>query len=179
MTDTVDDTDAVTALIVSLRAELASAADPAKAEPMRAYMKSSMPYLGIATPEQRVVYRRVFAEHPLASVGAWRSAVLTLWREARYREERYAAIALAGDRRYRAWQTLDALPSSASSTGAPPQTRHCSTPASRPTSPTASSSSAKRLVGRCASTPAWPPTPCAPMWTPTRPRSAPSVAARR
>ena len=110
MTDTVEHTDAVAALIASLRAELASDADPAKAESMRAYMKSSMPYLGVAMPEQRAIYRRVFAEHPLASVGAWRSAVLTLWREARYREERYAAIALADDRRYRAWQTLDALP---------------------------------------------------------------------
>lgn len=110
MTDTVEETDAVAALIAALRAELARAADPAKAEPMRAYMKSSMPYLGVQTPQQRAVCRQVFAEHPLATCDAWRAAILTLWREARYREERYAAIALAGDRRYRAWQTLDALP---------------------------------------------------------------------
>ncbi|HET9111087.1 MAG TPA: DNA alkylation repair protein [Ktedonobacterales bacterium] len=110
MTDTVEETGAVASLIAALRAELAQAADPTKAESMRAYMKSNMLYLGVATPEQRVVYRHVLAEHPLASAEAWRSAVLTLWREARYREERYAAIALVGDRRYRAWQTLDALP---------------------------------------------------------------------
>ena len=101
---------AVGALLSTLHTEMAAAADQAKAEPMRAYMKSSMPYLGVQTPQQRAVCRQVFAEHPLATSDEWRAAVLTLWREARYREERYAAIALAGDRRYRAWQTLDALP---------------------------------------------------------------------
>ncbi|HEX2348744.1 MAG TPA: DNA alkylation repair protein, partial [Ktedonobacterales bacterium] len=47
---------------------------------------------------------------PLHSFDEWRAAVLTLWREATHREQRYAAIELAGDRRYRAFQTLDALP---------------------------------------------------------------------
>jgi 3-methyladenine DNA glycosylase AlkD len=102
--------EAGTALLAALRAELASAADPAKAEPMRAYMKSSMPYLGAQTPQMRAVCRRVFAAYPLASFDAWRDTTLTLWREARYREERYAAIELAGARQYRAFQTLDALP---------------------------------------------------------------------
>ncbi|HZC08259.1 MAG TPA: DNA alkylation repair protein [Ktedonobacterales bacterium] len=102
--------EAVDALVTTLRAELAHAADPAKAEPMRAYMKSSMPFLGIPTPTLRAITRRVFAGQPLSSVDEWRRAVLVLWREARYREERYAAIGLAGERRYRTWQTLDALP---------------------------------------------------------------------
>jgi 3-methyladenine DNA glycosylase AlkD len=99
----------VATLVAAVRAELAAAADPAKAEPMRAYMKSSMPFLGVPTPQARPIYRRVFAEQPLASFEAWRAAILLLWREARYREERYAAIALAGDRRYRAYQTPEAL----------------------------------------------------------------------
>jgi 3-methyladenine DNA glycosylase AlkD len=99
----------VATLVARVRAELAAAADPAKAEPMRAYMKSSMPFLGVPTPQARPIYRRVFAEQPLASFEAWRAAILLLWREARYREERYAAIALAGDRRYRAYQTPEAL----------------------------------------------------------------------
>lgn len=101
---------AVAALVVALRAELARAADPARAEPMRAYMKSSMPYLGIPMPAVRRITRRVAAERPLATSEEWRAAILTLWRDAAYREQRYAAIELAGDRRYRAWQTLDALP---------------------------------------------------------------------
>lgn len=110
MTDLPEEAGAVGALVAAVRAGLAGAADPAKAEPMRAYMKSSMPYLGVQTPQLRVVCRRVFAEHPLATCDEWRTATLTLWREARYREERYAAITLSGDRRYHAYQTVDALP---------------------------------------------------------------------
>ncbi len=102
---------AVDALIVAIHAEMERAADLAKAEPMRAYMKSSMPFLGVQTPQHRAICSRVFAEHPLASFDEWRAATLALWRAARYREERYAAIALACDRRYRAHQqSLDALP---------------------------------------------------------------------
>lgn len=103
-------TDPAPALVEALRAELAAAADPAKAEPMRAYMKSSMPYLGVAMPAVRRICRRVATEHPLRSFDEWRATILTLWREATHREQRYAAIELAGDRRYRAYQTLDALP---------------------------------------------------------------------
>ena len=101
---------AIAALVEALRAELASVADPARAEPMRAYMKSRMPYLGVPMPAVRRICRRVAAEHPLASFDEWRAAILALWRAATHREERYAAIELAGDRRYRAFQTLDALP---------------------------------------------------------------------
>jgi 3-methyladenine DNA glycosylase AlkD len=104
------ETEDVATLVAAVRGELAAAADPGKSEPMRAYMKSSMPFLGVPTPQHRSICRRMFAEQPLASFEAWRAAILLLWREARYREERYAAIALAGDRRYRAYQTPDALP---------------------------------------------------------------------
>jgi 3-methyladenine DNA glycosylase AlkD len=105
-----NDPGAVTALVAALRAELARAADPVRAEPMRAYMKSRMPYLGVPVPAVRRITRRVAAERPLASLDEWRAAILTLWREAAYREERYAAIELADDPHARAWHTLDALP---------------------------------------------------------------------
>lgn len=98
------------ALIHALRDGLAQLADQAKAPAMQAYMKSAMPYWGVQTPEQRRLFRAVFAAHPLASFEQWRDTILTLWREAAHREERYAAIALAGDRRYLQYQTLDALP---------------------------------------------------------------------
>jgi 3-methyladenine DNA glycosylase AlkD len=77
---------------------------------MRAYMKSDMPYRGVSLPVQRPLYRAVFAEYPLASFDEWRETILVLWNEAEYREERYAALAVAGDRRYAAFRTLDALP---------------------------------------------------------------------
>ena len=50
------------------------------------------------------------ATFPLADVEAWRGTVLMLWDEARYREERYAALELLGSRRYRAFRPLEQVP---------------------------------------------------------------------
>ena len=98
------------ALVAAIRKELKHRADPAKAPQMRAYMKSAMPYLGVQTPALREACRLVFSAHPLASFEDWRDTVLVLWRDARYREHRYAALLLTGERRYRDFQTLAALP---------------------------------------------------------------------
>ena len=73
-------------------------------------MKSAMPYRGVRMPELHAISNRAFGEHPLHSADEWQSAVLELWRGAKYREERYAAIALAADRRYRQWLTPDVMP---------------------------------------------------------------------
>src|SRR5262249_34450448 len=89
---------------------LAARADPARAPAMQRYMKSSMPYLGVATPALRAACREVFARHPLSGFDAWREAVLALWRSATHREHRYGAIELCGDRRHRELQTMRALP---------------------------------------------------------------------
>ncbi|HEV8194554.1 MAG TPA: DNA alkylation repair protein [Ktedonobacterales bacterium] len=99
-----------TALIGAVREGLAQLANPEKAVAMQAYMRSVMPYLGVQMPQQRQLYRQVFATHPLATFDEWQATVLALWREARYREERYAAIALTGDRRYRQFLYVEALP---------------------------------------------------------------------
>ncbi|MGD9892064.1 MAG: DNA alkylation repair protein [Dehalococcoidia bacterium] len=103
-------TDGGRTLIEAVRSALASAADPARATSMQAYMKSAMPFYGIPAPVLRRLCRDVFAAHPLDSVDIWQSTVLALWREAAHREERYAAIELTGARRYRAHQTLATLP---------------------------------------------------------------------
>jgi 3-methyladenine DNA glycosylase AlkD len=109
MDATLGTTDADRALVDEVRRALRAAADPAKAPGMQAYMKSAMPYHGVPAPAQRRIFRQVFADHPL-DPAAWRATVLALWREAGHREERYAAVALASDRRYRAERTsLDAL----------------------------------------------------------------------
>jgi 3-methyladenine DNA glycosylase AlkD len=96
--------------LVRLRAALIEAADPAKAPAMQAYMKSTMPYHGTPAPIMRAVCKQLFPQIELPSAEAWQALVLTFWREATHREERYAAIHLAGDRRADAFQTLDALP---------------------------------------------------------------------
>jgi 3-methyladenine DNA glycosylase AlkD len=97
-------------MIEAIRRELAARADPAKAPEMQSYMKSEMPFLGVQKPGRREVARIVFPAHPLDGFEAWRDTVLRLWREATYREERYLAIALARDARYRAFRTVAALP---------------------------------------------------------------------
>jgi 3-methyladenine DNA glycosylase AlkD len=98
------------ALIEAVRTELAARADPVRAPETQRYMKSAMPYYGVPRAGQKEVARAVFAAHPLAGFGAWRDAVLALWHGATHREERYLALDLLGDRRYRAHRTLDALP---------------------------------------------------------------------
>jgi len=92
-----------------LRAELFRAQNPKKAGPMQAYMKSAMPYLGIQTPELRAICTRVFAAHPIQTAADWQSTCLGIWREAQFREERYASIGLTGFRLNRSFQTLETL----------------------------------------------------------------------
>ena len=77
---------------------------------MQAYMKSEMPYLGVQTPALRALCREVFDAHPLDTRSRWIDTILALWRRARYREERYAAITLAAFRKYRGFRDLEALP---------------------------------------------------------------------
>src|SRR5688572_29070234 len=84
---------------------LAALADPAKAEPMRAYMKSSMPYRGVPTAARRALLRDAMAAHPLPDGDTWLATVLALWRRAAFREERYAAIDLFVGKRAAAWRT--------------------------------------------------------------------------
>lgn len=98
------------ALIRDLRATFARLADPSKAGPMQRYMKSAMPYYGVSAVPMRKACKEVFARHPLPDQASWRACVLALFRGAKRREERYAALELAGHERYRAFRTLRALP---------------------------------------------------------------------
>ena len=98
------------ALIEALRGGLRDAADPARAPQMQAYMKSTMPFRGVPSPVQSRIFRAAFAARPIEDFDAWRDTLLALWREAEYREERYAALALAAQRRYARYLTRDAMP---------------------------------------------------------------------
>src|ERR1700694_4304069 len=93
-----------------MRGALAAAADPERAPGMQAYMKSEIPFRGISAPDMRAIAKRVIADHPLGSCKEWRAAVLELWRGAKFREERYAAIELLAHRRHKDCRTADVLP---------------------------------------------------------------------
>lgn len=88
-------------LVRDLRRRIAEAADPDRAPAMQAYMKSELPFRGVGSPALRQICRAALEQHPLPDRASWEAAVRELWDEASYREERYAALALAGDRRYR------------------------------------------------------------------------------
>jgi 3-methyladenine DNA glycosylase AlkD len=97
-------------LLLLARRELQRVADPRKAPFMQAYMKSVMPYHGVTAPLLRASSTKIFSQVELSSRADWRAKVLELWRQARYREERYLAIMLTGNKRAAAFQTPAAMP---------------------------------------------------------------------
>ena len=99
-----------TDLCRALREALRENANPEKAPGMQTYMKSEMPYLGVRTPVLKAVCRKVFAAHPIGAPKRWLDTIRAIWRNADYREERYAAIKLGEHPDYGEFQTLEALP---------------------------------------------------------------------
>jgi 3-methyladenine DNA glycosylase AlkD len=97
-------------LVDRVRAGLAAAAVPDRAPQMQAYMKSTMPYLGVRVPDVRAIVRAAAKARPPASTEALAATAATLWREATHREERYAATALTAVPAARPFQTTALLP---------------------------------------------------------------------
>lgn len=97
------------ALVRELRSALAANADPERAPQMQAYMKSAMPFRGVPSAVQKRIFREAFRRHAL-SCEKLRSAARELYTKAKFREERYAAIALTDQRRHVKCQTMDAMP---------------------------------------------------------------------
>ena len=77
---------------------------------MQSYMKSTMPYYGVTSPQVDAVCKKVFAENPFSSCDEWQTAILELWRGARHREERYVAIRLVSLKRHRECWSPDLMP---------------------------------------------------------------------
>ena len=70
-----------------------------------------MPYAGLTAPQLRTLCTGIYKEHQLTDSTAWQASVGELWRKAKVREERYAAIQLLQLPRYRkAWLNLDTIP---------------------------------------------------------------------
>ena len=96
-------------LVDEIRRRIAEAGDPVRAPQMQAYMKSALPFRGVTSVPLRAITREVVAAHPLPDRMSWEAAVRELWDRAAYREERYAALAVAGHRLYRAHRDPAAL----------------------------------------------------------------------
>ncbi|CAN7492030.1 DNA alkylation repair protein [Knoellia sp. LjRoot47] len=105
-------TDRGTELVDALRAALRTGADAERAVGQQGYMKSAMPFLGLTSPGRRALVRPLLADPALRldTRKAFERAVLTLWDEAAFREERYAALDLLRHRTYRSWRDPDVMP---------------------------------------------------------------------
>jgi 3-methyladenine DNA glycosylase AlkD len=92
-------------MVDDIRAALAAVADQHKAAPMQAYMKSTMPNLGVQKPARVAAIRPILRRHRLPDRSTWQDTIRQLWDHARYREERYAATDVARHRPYAKWAT--------------------------------------------------------------------------
>lgn len=99
------------ALVRAVRAGLAAAGDPDRAVGQQRYMKSALPFHGITSPELTRLLRPILTDpaHSLPDRATWEATVRELWDGATHREERYAALSLAGHRRYRAFRDVGTL----------------------------------------------------------------------
>ena len=98
------------ALVQAVRRRLQEQADPAKAGPMQAYMKSTMPFRGVPGPAQKALWKELLAADTLTSREEWTQVIRELWHTAQFREERYAAVALVSHHAYLRYRTAEALP---------------------------------------------------------------------
>lgn len=99
-------------LIGALRATLAAHADPRRAVGQQAYMKSTLPYLGLTSPTLRSALSPILGDpaYRIATRPEWEATILALWDEATHREHWYAALALLRHRQYQPWRDPDLLP---------------------------------------------------------------------
>jgi len=100
----------VTELAERIRSALASAADPGRAPAMQAYMKSTVPFLGVARPVVRRLTREQLAACPPADEAELLDTVRCLWVEQEFREQRYAAADLLNTPVARRWASPTRLP---------------------------------------------------------------------
>lgn len=86
---------------------LAAVADPDKAGPMAAYMKSEMPFYGVQKAGRTVILRHLVVAFPPADGDDYRRKVAALW-SGEHREEKYLAIGFARHfRRHVEFSNLD------------------------------------------------------------------------
>ena len=85
-------------VLAAVRTGLRERADPVRAAGAGAYLKSTIPCLGVRVPEVRQIVSAAAAGTPFDSPDQLRATALELWRGAAAREERYAAIDLTANR---------------------------------------------------------------------------------
>ncbi len=93
-----------------IHAGLVARGEPERAKQQQAYMKSEMPFAGVTAPEVRKFCRAVYKENPPTDRTEWLTTADLIWRNARFREERHAAIELLAIPRWqKEWLHPDCL----------------------------------------------------------------------
>ena len=94
-----------------VRTSLEAIGDPERAAQQQAYMKSAIPFAGVAAPELRKLVRATFSQAPPSDQAHWLATADEIWRNAIYREERHASIELLAIPRFqKAWLDPSCLP---------------------------------------------------------------------
>ncbi len=97
-------------LVNAVHCALWAQREPERAAGQRRYMKSDLPFMGVRVPVMRRTARAVFNRHPAGNAGDWIATILAQWREAKYREHRYAAVELMLNPSCIHWLTMDSIP---------------------------------------------------------------------
>lgn len=85
-------------------------ARPDKAEGMRAYLKSTMPCLGVQVPVARAVAKTLFSSTSFSTLPSLERQVRALWDGATYREERFVTLSVLRLKPHQALLTAKATP---------------------------------------------------------------------
>lgn len=94
-------------IIERVRRDLAAHADPVRAVPMQAYMKTEQPFHGVSAPLRKTLLRAALKDHPIGSPADYELAIRGLWAGTR-REEMYQALEIA--ERYPRFNTSERMP---------------------------------------------------------------------
>ena len=86
---------------------LAAVANPEKAAPMAAYMKTDQPFYGVQKAGRTLIYREMIERFPPRDRDEYREAVLGLW-VLPHREQQYLALAYA--KAFPRYVTLSSVP---------------------------------------------------------------------
>ena len=107
----------LSSVVSEIRKQLETKGTVDKAARSQKYLKSEMPCCGVSVPDRRKIVNSIFADAFTSSKNCidltpegWRNAVTHIWDNAKYREERSAAIDLLRWKRSEHFLTLDALP---------------------------------------------------------------------
>ena len=95
-------------LVKAYKNEFKKNSDKEFAKGAQRYMKSEMPYYGVRSPIKKKIDFKLKKKHKIESFGEWNNIIGELWDNAKFREERYAAMTILGQ--YKEYHTLKIIP---------------------------------------------------------------------